>query len=412
VRSAIVVGAGYAGLAAAEALARAGVEVTVLEARERVGGRVWSVPFAGATVELGAEFVLPDYPVMRSLAGRLGLQLVRKGTHYGYREPGGGWPAGIEVLSRAMESVRALAPVGVGLRESLGRLALPDAVSEAILARVEISCTYPAEDLDDAVLAESAGSFGQFDSWTLADGNAGLAEALAGDLGAAVRCGAAVRRVRWSQDSVMVEADGEGTEPHSDRARRLSETADALVLAVPASVTGKIEFEPPLPAWKLRALSAVRYGAAAKLFVALRSPAPPSAVLSVPERYWCYTQLGADGEPLPVLGAFAGTVTALAGLEVARGPGRWLQSVAALRPDLDLELDPAQALMYSWVGDPWVRGSYSAPAISSPMDSAALAAPVGAIGFAGEHTAGAWHGLMEGALRSGRRAASELVGPE
>jgi monoamine oxidase len=398
VRSAIVVGAGYAGLAASDALSRAGVDVETLEARERVGGRVWSVPFAGATVELGAEFVLPDYPVMRSLAGRFGLELARKGTQYGYRKPGGGWPAGIEEVSRAMESVRSLAPAGTGLRASLARLGLPGAVSEAILARIEISCTYPAEDLDDAVLAESAGSFGQFDSWTLAGGNARLASALAGGLGTAVRCGAPVRRVRWSDASVIAEGDG------------VSETADALVLAVPASVTGEIEFDPPLPGWKLRALSAVRYGAAAKLFVPLRSPAAPSAVLSVPERYWCYTQLVPDGQPLGALGVFAGTPAALAELQVDRGPERWLRSVAALRPDLDLELDPSQVAMYSWVQDPWVRGSYSAPAISSPMDAAALTAPVGPIVFAGEHTAGDWHGLMEGALRSGLRAASELVG--
>ncbi len=55
----IVVGAGFAGLAAADALARGGVEVDVLEARDRVGGRVWSVPFSDGAVERGAEFILP-----------------------------------------------------------------------------------------------------------------------------------------------------------------------------------------------------------------------------------------------------------------------------------------------------------------------------------------------------------------
>ena len=56
---AIIVGAGFAGLAAADEFIRAGVDVEVFEARDRVGGRVWSVPFAGATAEHGGEFILP-----------------------------------------------------------------------------------------------------------------------------------------------------------------------------------------------------------------------------------------------------------------------------------------------------------------------------------------------------------------
>ena len=85
----IVVGAWFAGLAAAEALVRAGADVEVLEARDRVGGRVWSVPFAGAVVERGAEFILPANETVTATAKRLGLPLVRKGTLYGRREPRG-----------------------------------------------------------------------------------------------------------------------------------------------------------------------------------------------------------------------------------------------------------------------------------------------------------------------------------
>jgi monoamine oxidase len=84
---AIVVGAGFAGLAAADELRRGGAEVQVLEARDRVGGRVWSVPFAGAIVERGAEFVLPGNETLINTVERLGLRLVRKGTLYGNREP-------------------------------------------------------------------------------------------------------------------------------------------------------------------------------------------------------------------------------------------------------------------------------------------------------------------------------------
>jgi monoamine oxidase len=70
------VGAGFAGLAAADALAAGGAEVTVFEARDRVGGRVHSGRLGnGAVVELGAEFVLAGYEVLRATAERLGLEL-------------------------------------------------------------------------------------------------------------------------------------------------------------------------------------------------------------------------------------------------------------------------------------------------------------------------------------------------
>ena len=152
---------------------------------------------------------------------------------------------------------------------------------------------------------------------------------------------------------------------------------------------------------------AATFGHAAKLFVGLARPAPPSAVLSVTERYWCYTQLDAGGEPAPFVGAFAGTSGALQRLAVADGPGRWVRSLRTLRPDL--QLDPDAVLLSEWDPDPWARGAYTARSLRSPMDDAALAAPVGRLAFAGEHTAGAWHGLMEGALRSGVRAARELL---
>ena len=86
----VVVGAGFAGLAAADALRRAGAEVVVLEARDRVGGRVWSTTLAnGAAIELGAEFVLPGHDVVRETCARLGLELADKGMLYGDREPRG-----------------------------------------------------------------------------------------------------------------------------------------------------------------------------------------------------------------------------------------------------------------------------------------------------------------------------------
>jgi monoamine oxidase len=87
---------------------------------------------------------------------------------------------------------------------------------------------------------------------------------------------------------------------------------------------------------------------------------------------------------------------------VAHGPERWAAAVRLLRPDLPYA--DAEPVLATWPG-----GAYSARSLSSPLEDDALAEPVGPIAFAGEHTAREWHGLMEGALRSGLRAAAQCV---
>jgi monoamine oxidase len=326
-------------------------------------------------------------------AERLGLALVRKGTRYGNREPRGGQPVTRDQVAAAMRRIGSEPPAaGDGvLSSALAAYGLDRGVGEAIQARIEVTCGYPADDLDPGALSEGAASFGDFDTHTVEGGNDRIARELAAGLGDAVHLSAAVTHVSRAEDEVRVSAGG------------LERVADAAVIAVPASVLAAITFEPALPPDK----AAVRYGHVAKLFVALRAPAPPSEVLSVPDRYWSYTQLGADGGPLPFVAAFAGTPDALESLSLDAGPERWIEVLTRLRPDL--ELDPRTALLSTWADDPWVRGAYSARSATLPLDTEALRRPVGPLYFAGEHTAGVWHGLMEGALRSGERAAVEVL---
>jgi monoamine oxidase len=396
---AVVVGAGFAGLAAAAELERAGAEVQVFEARDRVGGRVWSVPFPGGVAERGAEFIFPEHETVISTAKSLGLRLVRKGTLYGDREPRGGEPVSSAEVAAAVEEIRSGPPRPSGtVVDALAAYGLEPRVAEAIRARLEVSCGYPAADLEAEELVEGAGAFGAFDTYTVEGGNDRLAQEIAAHITGALHLSAPVTRIGWSEGEVRVSA----------RDGRLT-TAEAAIIAVPATVIAAIRFDPPLPPAKTAALGSVRYGQAAKLFVALKTPAPPSATLSVPERFWCYTQLGADGKPLPFVTAFAGTLRALELLAVASSPRRWVAALARLRPDLELE--PDSAMVSRWDEEPWTRGAYSARSVASPLEVEELRRPVGPLMFAGEHTAGPLHGLMEGAMRSGARAAQQLLAP-
>jgi monoamine oxidase len=388
---AAVVGAGLAGLTAAFELRRAGAEVIVLEARDRVGGRVWSRRLGnGAVIEMGAEFLLAGNTAVRELAESFGLGLWDKGMRYGRREPRGGAGMTADELEAAAAGIGAAieaAPPDLSARDFLDRLDVSDGAREALLARVEISSANSA----DVVSARDLAGLAHVDDApapSIAGGNQRLAEALAG----AVRLGSPVHVVRHRASGV--EVDGLA--------------ADVCVIAVPTTVLDRIAFDPPLPAHLAEALAGVRYGHAAKLFVPLRSPAPPSAVMSVPERYWTWTATGDGDQVQPVVSAFAGSPDALARLEVERGPHLWLESIARLRPDLDL--DPGGAVLSTWSDDPWVRAAYST---SPPLALAeAFATPVGSLAFAGEHLGGEFAALMEGAIRSGRRAAAMLrAGP-
>jgi monoamine oxidase len=82
--------------------------------------------------------------------------------------------------------------------------------------------------------------------------------------------------------------------------------------------------------------------------------------------------------------------------------------VAALRPELTADL--SRAVLTTWNDDPWAGESYSALTVTAADgDDELIATPLGRVHFAGEHTAGAWAGLMEGALRTGARAAAEVL---
>lgn len=400
----VVIGAGLAGLSAAATLDEAGHDVVVLEARDRVGGRVWSTELvpgdARTVVERGAEFVLDGYDELRWLASRFSLELADTTMSYYAREPRGGLPtthAATAECARAVAAAAAGAPSATSLVDVALEVSADPGALAAYLSRVEVTNGLTSSRLSAEVAADLTTGFEPKPSWRVAGGNQQIATGLAALLRRAPWLGHAARAIDHDDTSVRVLTDA-------------GEVAgDAAVVAVPMGVLRSLPIRPAPPAATRDAWERAGIAHNAKLHVRLLAPAPASAVQSVPRPYWTWTATDGSGAVQPVLHAFGGTPEGLAALQVAEGPTTWARDIATLRPELALDLD--SALLTTWADDPWALESYSAQTIESrPADELHIAAPLPRVVFAGEHTAQEWAGLMEGALRSGRRAAAEVQG--
>ncbi len=399
----IVVGAGLAGLMAADRIAQAGPQVVVLEARDRVGGRVWSaelIPGDPRTViERGAEFVLAGYDLMRTVVAEEGLSLADTGMSYHRREPRGGEATTHEAMADCATAVAAIArhaAGGTSLADVAGAWQGPRAALAAYLSRVAVTNGLSPGLLGPGVAADMTSGFGSQPCWRVSGGNQRVADRLAARLPAPVRL---------RTPALAIHQDGAGVTVHTgDGPVR----ADAVIMAVPMAVLRDLPFSPGIPGTIRQAWQRAGLAHNAKLHIPLAAPVPASAVQSVPGMFWTWTATDASGEVQPVLHTFAGTPEGLDALAVTRGPAAWAGAVARLRPEL--RLDPDRALLTTWNDDPWAGESYSALTIHTREgDDDLIATPVGRVHFAGEHTAGEAAGLMEGALRSGARAAQEVL---
>ncbi len=394
-----VIGAGFAGLAAAEAIAAAGVEVVVLEARGRVGGRVWSERLAnGGLIERGAEFITGGYDVTEEFAGRLGIELDGMGIHYPDRDLAPGPGPGAAVLARAAEAVAQLASAEprASALDVFRRAIESGTVREVLETRLQSALAHPLADLDASYAVHLPYLVKSAETRRMRGGNQRLATAIAATLGERVRLGCPVREVRTEGGEVRVLGDG------------VDVTASACLVAVPvALLLDGISFDPPIEEAAERAIAAIPTSRAAKLAVPLATPTPHRAVMSGPDRFWAWTT-PCDEVGGRTAGAWAGAGPVLESLRVREGASEWLRRLQDLWPELEPEEDGA--LLTVWEDDPWARGAYSVlPSVPDARGSAA-AMGSGGIVFAGEHTAEPeWTGTMEGALRSGLRAAGDVL---
>lgn len=404
-----VIGAGLAGLTAATELVEGGADVTVFEARDRVGGRLWTEPITvngeEVLIERGGEFFLHGYSSSQVQLVKYGLKLADTGMSYYVREP-------IDAPGISAQTIMDAGKLAVAQREAaddeslsaddiITRIDASPEVIEALRSRIEISTSVLASQVWSQALI-SVASFEPLPSFRVVGGNDSLPKAMAASLGDRVKLGTPVTRVR-NLDNGQVEVSSAAGDA----------TFDAVVVTVPFAVMTKMTEAGTLPTTdeRMRAAESLVQGHSAKLHLPLAErPAETSAMMSVSQRYWTWTATTADGSIPPVLNGFMGSYPAIERSGMFESPDDWAATVKASRQDLNIDED-TQAVATLWPTDPWSLGSYTAHAPGThELSPSTFEKPVGAIYWAGEYCDDEFTGVIEGAIRSGLRAAQRVIG--
>ncbi len=391
----IVVGAGLSGLTAAYRLAGAGLDVRLLEARERIGGRAWRLPVGDAWFDAGCEALDHEHAALLRLAEEVGVGVWEAPPWSSDTSPGleGADVMLFQEFEREIEALAARLdpdhPEDTDGAGELDRLTLAGwleerAASASVLRAAEVwiavaSSTVPTAEMSflayAAKLAAGAAPTGltlRFDG-----GPSAVAEALAAALDGRVRVGSPVGAVEEGNGEALVRLlDGE------------VERADRVVVALPLTAQSDLAFDPPLPEFRRRARAEARYGAVVKqagLFDA--AVPPPSPDLSEEGHFY-------------VAAHDARLMIRFAGASASERNVR-LSSVVRSEPVAQASVD--------WSQERWTRGSYLILGPGQLLDwGGRLGEPHGRVHFAGAERS-TLKSYMDGAVRAGEEAAEEVL---
>jgi monoamine oxidase len=418
----LIIGAGAAGLAAAETLTRASRRVTILEARDRIGGRIHTLHSSSLPVpiELGAEFIHGEPHEILDLAGAHGLTTYPVADEHDVFEQGTLRPVGafwsrVERVLHGLDVGGEDRPVAKALeprrRSKAGQWAsrYVEGFHAADLATMSVRALARSEG------GQASGSSG---AARLLDGYDALAAALASELHGPLvdlRLRVAARDIRWTPGQVSVATESpEGVPTGSISARAVIVTVPLGVLQAPDS-PGGIRLTPTPDAW-FNAMRVLRMGSVLRLVLQFRRAPWPRELgfLHVPgariPTWWTPAPIRA-----PMITGWAGGPSADALLALDRQ-----ELVAAaldvLAPAIGTPRSELGGLLvdshhHQWSADPLSRGAYSHALVGGADAFEALGEPVaGTLVAAGEATAGdGENGTVQGAIASGRRAAEALL---
>jgi monoamine oxidase len=438
-----VVGAGLAGLVAARDLLAAGLSVLVLEARDRVGGRILNHKLkGGAVVEVGGQWVGPTQDRVQALAEELGVGLYptyEEGEHLlavnGAVKRYGGEDFALpeEALADVGETQQRLDEMAaeVALDEpwrateaaawdaqTLDTWLVANTKTETGLGywRTLVPALFSAEVSEISLLhflfyCRSGGTIdrlvathGGAQESRLVGGSQQLALQLADRLGDSVRLNSPVRAIR--QDDRGVEAAHDGGVVKASR----------VIVALPPTLAGRIRYSPALPPLRDQLTQQVPMGYVIKVQIAYSEPfwraeGLSGSVFSLDDE----VSVIFDNSPHDLscgvlLGFLEGAHARLAGKLPSEERKELVLSVFA-KVFGPRAADPEEYVERDWAAEEWSRGCYGGRFGTGVWTGygEALREPVGRIHWAGTETAEVWNGYMDGAIRSGERTAREVL---
>ena len=439
-----VVGAGYAGLTAARRLAQAGRSVVVLEARDRIGGRIWTFHLPdGSPIDRGGGWLANRHTAVLKLAQEVGVSTYKTYVAGYHLLAGGGrvrrYRGLIPKISPAAVLTIGLAQLKLDLTAKLVPVDAPwtakraqewDARSIArFLERSGIRTPIARELFDSVIrglfcgdlnnvsflnllfLIQASGGFNSLVSITggyqenlVAGGAGSIARRVADELGAAVHLNAPVRAIRQQADHVVVESAA------------LTVAARHAVVAIPPALVLEIDFDPVLPADRLTLYRHSTAGPETKTLLVYDEPfwrtdgfsgqsaGPQSA-----------SEVTLDASPISgrpgVIASFTfGPVAERVDAHAANERRRLVLAAMVERfgPRAGA---PAEFIETAWWKEEWTRGcsmAHWSPGILTRYGTL-LRQPFGRVHWAGTETATISYGAIDGAVRSGERVVAEVL---